>query len=78
MGLVPMYFSAADFTVGEPNQGGTFELPPPPPPETSLKTLALADGEVSSYRLDLFDVAEELEVHLHGFSVTHSGPGVEG
>jgi hypothetical protein len=61
MGLVPMQLSAADFTVGKPNQRHAFQLPPTTSAKPGLKLLPLADGEVNCDRLDVFDIAEQLE-----------------
>ena len=70
MGLIPVYFSVADLTVGEPDQRHAFELPPTTSAEPGLEALPLADGEINGYRFYVGDVAEKLEIDLHDSSVT--------
>jgi hypothetical protein len=65
MGLIPVYFGAANVTVGEPNQGYAFELPPSTSAEPGLEVLPLTDGEINCYGLVVSDVAEELEIRPH-------------
>lgn len=72
MGLIPMEFSAVDFTVREPHQRHPLEFPPTTSAEPKLEILPLADREVSGDRLDVPDIAEEVEIQLHESSLTAS------
>ena len=72
MGLVPVQLSAMNFAVREPHQRHPLEFPPTTSAEADLEDLPLADGEVSCYRLDVPNIAEEVEIHLHDSSLTPS------
>ena len=69
MGLVPVQFSATDFSVGKPDQRHSLELPPTTSAEPGLEALPLPDGEVNCYRLNVFDIAKQLEIPLQNSSV---------
>ena len=69
MGLVPMQFGAADFTVGKPDLCHPFQFPPTTPAKSGLEPLPLADGEINGHDLDVSDVTEKLEIHLHEISI---------
>jgi hypothetical protein len=68
--FIPVYFSTADLSVGEPDQRDALELPPAISAEPGLEDLPLADGEIGGYRLDVRGIAEELETRLRGYNVT--------
>jgi hypothetical protein len=59
-----------DFSIREAHQRHTFEFPPPASTEPNLEVVPLTDGEVNRYRLDVHDIAEEVEIHLHDSSLS--------
>jgi hypothetical protein len=70
VGFIPMYFSMADFTVWELYSCHAFEFPPTTPTEPIFQDLPLPDRQVGSYKLDVLNMAEELEIHLVDSNLT--------
>jgi len=65
-----MYFSMADFTVWESYSCHPFEFPPTTPTEPIFQDLPLPDRQVGSYKLDVLNIAEEVEIHLLDSNLT--------
>ena len=59
----------ADFPIRELHQRNAFEFPPTTSTEPLLKILPLSDGKVRGYQLDVLNISEEVEIHLHNFNL---------
>ena len=64
-----MQLGPANYAVGETDQRYAFELLPAPAAEAGLERVPLADGDVSSNCLNVFDLTDQLKTRLHEPSV---------
>jgi hypothetical protein len=63
MGLVPMYFSMADFSTPKANLGNTLEFAPPPKAILLTKPHYITDSPAYGNGLDFLYVSYYLKVH---------------
>lgn len=64
--FIPMDFREPNPAVPQPNPGAPFHLPPVAFAIQAPKSCEVADSTTDRDRLDVGDVADELEVHLNG------------